>query len=151
MVNAAILSIIFFFLDRTNISLILVFQFLISINAGIIFPLVWAMYADTADYSEWKNGRRATGLVFSAASMSQKFGASIGIAMVGWVLAIYGYQANVEQTEATQNGIRMMLSIYPAIGALLAAGFIFIYPLKESVLEAISHELAVFRSTGKKP
>jgi len=151
MVNAAILSIIFFFLDRTNISMILLFQFLISINAGIIFPLVWAMYADTADYSEWKNGRRATGLVFSAASMSQKFGASIGIAMVGWVLAIYGYQANIEQTEATQNGIRMMLSIYPALGALLAAGFIFIYPLKESVLENISHELAVFRSTGKKP
>jgi GPH family glycoside/pentoside/hexuronide:cation symporter len=82
--------------------------------------------------------------------MSQKFGASIGIAMVGWILAFYGYQANIEQTEATQNGIRMMLSIYPALGALLAAGFIYIYPLKESVLESISHELAVFRSTGKK-
>jgi len=150
MVNAAILSFIFFLLDRTNFTLILTFQFLISINAGIIFPLVWSMYADTADYSEWKNGRRATGLVFSAASMSQKFGASIGIAMVGWILAFYGYQANVEQTEATQNGIRMMLSIYPALGALLAAGFIYIYPLKESVLENISHELAVFRATGKK-
>jgi glycoside/pentoside/hexuronide:cation symporter, GPH family len=150
MLNAAVLSFVFFLLDRTNITLILTFQFLISINAGIIFPLVWSMYADTADYSEWKNGRRATGLVFSAASMSQKFGASIGIAMVGWILAFYGYQANIEQTEATQNGIRMMLSIYPALGALLAAGFIFIYPLKESVLESISHELAVFRSTGKK-
>jgi len=149
MVNAAVLSFIFFLLDRTNITMILAFQFLISINAGIIFPLVWSMYADTADYSEWKNGRRATGLVFSAASMSQKFGASIGIAMVGWILAIYGYQANIEQTEATQNGIRMMLSIYPAIGALLAAGFMFIYPLKESVLEKISHELTVFRSTVK--
>ncbi len=151
MVNAAILSVIFFFLDRTDITLIFVFQFLISVHAGIIFPLVWSMYADTADYSEWKNGRRATGLVFSAASMSQKFGASIGIALVGWILAIYGYQANVEQTEATQNGIRMMLSIYPALGALLAAGFMFIYPLTESALEKISHELTVFRSTGKKP
>ena len=150
MVIAAILSFMFFFLDRTNIVMIFAFQFLISINAGIIFPLVWSMYADTADYSEWKNGRRATGLVFSAASMSQKFGASIGIAMVGWILAIYGYQANVEQAESTQNGIRMMLSIYPAIGALLAAGFMFLYPLKESVLEKISAELAVFRSTGKK-
>jgi len=150
MVNAAILSFIFFMLDRTNITVILIFQALISINAGIIFPLVWSMYADTADYSEWKNGRRATGLVFSAASMSQKFGASIGIALVGWILAIYGYQANVEQAEATQNGIRMMLSIYPGLGALLAAGFMFIYPLKESVLEKISHELSVFRSTGKK-
>jgi len=150
MVNAAILSFIFFLLDRTSITMILLFQSLISINAGIIFPLVWSMYADTADYSEWKNGRRATGLVFSAASMSQKFGASIGIAMVGWILAIYGYQANIEQTEATQNGIRMMLSIYPGLGALLAAAFMFIYPLKESVLEKISHELATVRSTGKK-
>ena len=150
MVNAAILSFIFFFLDRTNIEIILAFQFLISINAGIIFPLVWSMYADTADYSEWKNGRRATGLVLSAAAMSQKIGASIGIAAVGWILAIYGYRANVEQTETAQNGIRMMLSIYPAIGALLAAGFVFLYPLKESVLEKISAELAVFRSTGKK-
>ena len=150
MVNAAILSFIFFLLDRTDITMILVFQTLISIHAGIIFPLVWAMYADTADYSEWKNGRRATGLVFSAASMSQKFGASIGIALVGWILAIYGYQANVEQAEATQNGIRMMLSIYPGLGALLAAGFMSIYPLKEPVLQTISHELALFRSTGKK-
>jgi GPH family glycoside/pentoside/hexuronide:cation symporter len=108
------------------------------------------MYADTADYSEWKNGRRATGLVFSAASLSQKFGASIGIAMVGWILALYGYQANIEQTAGTQNGIRMMLSIYPALGALLAAGFMFIYPLKESVLEKMGKELAAFRSTGKK-
>ncbi len=150
MVIAAILSFIFFFLDRTNIVMIFALQFLISISAGIIFPLVWSMYADTADYSEWKNSRRATGLVFSAASMSQKFGASIGIAMVGWILAIYGYHANVEQAESTQNGIRMMLSIYPAIGALLAAGFMFLYPLKESVLEKISGELAAFRATGKK-
>ncbi len=150
MVIAAALSFIFFFLDRSNIVMIFAMQFLISISAGIIFPLVWSMYADTADYSEWKNGRRATGLVFSAASMSQKFGASIGIAMVGWILAIYGYQANVEQAESTQNGIRMMLSIYPALGALLAAGFMFLYPLKESVLEKISVELAAFRATGKK-
>jgi glycoside/pentoside/hexuronide:cation symporter, GPH family len=149
MINAAILSFIFFFLDRTDMVLILCMQFLISMNAGIIFPLVWSMYADSADYSEWKSGRRATGLVFSAASMSQKFGASIGIAMVGWILSLYGYQANVEQTEATQNGIRMMLSIYPGVGALLAAGFIMIYPLKESTLEKISAELAVSRSAGK--
>ena len=150
MVNASILSFLFFFLDRTNITLILVFQALISVHAGIIFPLVWSMYADTADYSEWKNSRRATGLVFSAASMSQKFGASIGIALVGWILALYGYQANVEQTEATQTGIRMMLSVYPGLGALLAAAFMFVYPLKEPVLEKIAHELSAFRSAHVK-
>lgn len=146
MIIATVLSLAFYWLDRTNITSILIFQFLISISAGIIFPLVWSMYADTADYSEWKNGRRATGLVFSAASMSQKFGASLGIALAGWLLALYGYQANVPQTAETQQGIRMMLSIYPACGAILAALFMFVYPLKESFLSKIEGELSARRA-----
>ncbi len=142
MICASVFSIMFYFIGKSNIAVILIFQALISLSAGIIFPLVWSMYADAADYSEWKNNRRATGLVFSAASMSQKFGASIGIALAGWLLAFYGYHANVAQTIETQNGIRMMLSIYPAIGALLAAGFMFIYPLKESLMDKIEADLA---------
>ncbi|HEX3007624.1 MAG TPA: MFS transporter, partial [Bacteroidales bacterium] len=141
MVIASALSIIFYFIDRSNITMIYSLQILISISAGIIFPMLWSMYADSADYSEWKNGRRATGLVFSAASMSQKFGASIGIYLVAILLELYGYKAGVDQTPITQQGIRMMLSIYPAIGALLAAFFMFIYPLKESLLTKIETEL----------
>ncbi len=100
-------------------SLIMSFQILISICAGCIFPLIWSMYADSADYSEWKQGRRATGLVFSASSMSQKFGWTIGGAGAGWLLGYYGFQANVEQTAVTQNGIQLMLSILPAFAAAL--------------------------------
>ena len=150
MLGAALLSMVFFWLDKTNITMILIFQFFISICAGIIFPLVWSMYADSADYSEWKNKRRATGLVFSAASMSQKFGASIGIALVGWILALYGYEANVAQTESTQQGIRLMLSLFPAIGASLAAVFMFFYPLKESVINNIETELNERRAASLK-
>lgn len=145
MLFATVLSIIFYFLDKSNLYAILGFQFLISINAGIIFPLVWSMYADTADYSEWKNKRRATGLVFSAASMSQKFGASLGIAAVGWIMAMYHYIPNVEQAISTQDGFRMMLSLFPAIGALLAAVFMFIYPLNEKKMKEIAIDLAVER------
>ncbi len=146
MIFASVFSIMFYFIGKSNISVILIYQALIGLSAGIIFPLVWSMYADAADYSEWKNNRRATGLVFSAASMSQKFGASIGIALAGWLLAFYGYHANVAQTIETQNGIRLMLSIYPAIGALLAAGFMFIYPLKEPLMDKIETDLANRRS-----
>ncbi|MGC8825272.1 MAG: MFS transporter [Bacteroidales bacterium] len=141
MLTATVLSFLFYGLDKTNLTLILIFQLFISISAGIIFPLVWSMYADTADYSEWVNGRRATGLVFSAASMSQKLGASIGIALAGWLLALFGYQANVAQTIETQNGIRMMLSFFPGIGALLAAIFMYFYPLNEKKLKQIEEDL----------
>ena len=145
MLLATVFSFYFYFIDKNNTTLIFVMQFLISICAGITFPLIWSMYADAADYSEWKTKRRATGLVFSASSMSQKFGWTIGGALVGWLLGFYGFQANVAQTETAQNGIRMMLSFYPAIGTLLGVGFMLIYPLSEKKMEQISGDLAAVR------
>lgn len=141
MLSAAVLSIIFYFLTKDNIMMILLLQFFISICAGCIFPLLWSMYADTADYSEWKQGRRATGLVFSASSMSQKLGWAFGGAATGWLLAYFGFQANVVQTENAQTGIRLMLSILPAAGAIISMLFIFVYPLTEEKLSAITEEL----------
>lgn len=145
MALATIFSIYFYFIDRNNTTLIFVLQFLISVCAGITFPLIWSMYADAADYSEWKTKRRATGLVFSASSMSQKFGWTIGGALVGWLLGYYGFQANMEQSETTQNGIRMMLSFYPAIGTLMGVGFMMIYPLNEKMMARISSDLDALR------
>lgn len=142
---ATILSIFFYFIDRSNTSLIFATQFLISLCAGITLPLIWSMYADAADYSEWKTKRRATGLVFSASSMSQKFGWTIGGALTGWLLGFYGFHANVLQTEAAQNGIRMMLSFFPAIGTLLGVLFMFIYPLNETKMKTITTDLSQLR------
>jgi len=146
---ASILSIMFYFLNKTDVVMILVFQFFISICAGSIFPLLWSMYADTADYSEWKKGRRATGLIFSSSSMSQKFGWTIGGATTGWLLGYYGFQANVIQSDATQTGIRLMLSLLPAIGAVLSVVFISVYPLSEKKLISITSELNQRRNESK--
>ncbi|HQN94126.1 MAG TPA: MFS transporter, partial [Prolixibacteraceae bacterium] len=74
MIGAAVFSSMFYFCNKDNVVLVYVLQSVTSFCAGVIFPLLWSMYADTADYSEWKTGRRATGLVFSASSMSQKLG-----------------------------------------------------------------------------
>ncbi len=141
MILATVFSISFFFLHSNNIALILTLQCLTSICAGSIFPLLWSMYADIADYSEWKTGRRATGLIFSSSSMSQKFGWTLGGALTGWLLGYYGFKANVIQTSDVQNGIRLMISIFPAIGTILSVVFISLYPLNESKIEQISKEL----------
>lgn len=147
MLLAAVFSLGFYPLGKDQVVLVFVLQFLVSINAGIIFPLLWPMYADAADYSEWKRGRRATGLVFSASSMSQKFGWTIGGALAGWLLAYFAFNAKADvQTEVTQNGIRLMLSIIPAAGALLSAAFMVIYPLKEKLMAQIEGELAARRA-----
>jgi glycoside/pentoside/hexuronide:cation symporter, GPH family len=148
MLIAAILSVLFYVIPKENVTLIMLLQFLISICAGAIFPLLWSMYADTADYSEWKQGRRATGLVFSASSMSQKLGWALGGALTGWLLSYFGFQANMVQNSSALTGIRWMLSFLPAAGALLSMAFIFFYPLTEPKLEKITSELNTKRQSN---
>lgn len=141
MILATLLSIAFFFIGKQNIFMVMLLQSLISMCAGSIFPLLWSMYADIADYSEWKTGRRATGLIFSSSSMSQKFGWTLGGALTGWLLGYYGFQANVIQSADVQTGIKLMLSIFPAIGTILSVIFISLYPLNETTMGNISKEL----------
>lgn len=149
MIIACILSCIFFLFNENDLVLIFSFQFLISICAGSIFPLLWSMYADIADYSEWQTGRRATGLIFSSSSMSQKLGWTLGGALTGWLLALWGFEANTAQTEEAQTGIRMMLSFIPAAGALLSAAFIIFYKLSDSFMMKVSDDLINRRSEEK--
>jgi GPH family glycoside/pentoside/hexuronide:cation symporter len=69
--------------------------------------------------------------------------------LAGWLLGYYGFQANVEQTETAQNGIRMMLSFFPAIGTFAAAVFMMIYPLNESTMKKISADLTSARDNSE--
>ena len=88
------LSVLFFFLPADSVAGLwgmMVMQILISIFTGIISPLVWSMYADVSDYAELKFNTASTGLIFSSASMAQKFGGAIGGASVMWLLAAIGY------------------------------------------------------------
>mgnify|MGYP002240561535 CR=1 FL=1 len=99
------------------------------------------MYADCADFSELNTGNRATGLIFSASSMSQKFGWAIGTAVTGWLLSFFGFQANAVQTEETIHGIKMFLSLLPAAAAFISVLFICFYPLGEQKMRGIMKEL----------
>lgn len=141
MCMASLLSFGFYFLEKENLQLMFVFQFLISACAGIIFPLMWSMYADISDYSELKTERNATGLIFSSSSMSQKFGWAIGGAFTGWLLSIFHFKANVEQSDVATTGIRLMVSIFPAIGALLSFTCMLFYPLSENKVNDITKQL----------
>lgn len=148
MLIATVLSIAFYWIEKDNLSLIFAFQIVISICAGSIFPLLWSMYADCADYSELKTGNRATGLIFSSSSMSQKFGWAIGSALTGWLLGYFGFQANEVQSPETINGIKMFLSFLPAIGTALSVIFIYFYPLTEKKLKEITAKLEEKRNNN---
>lgn len=113
-----------------------------------VFSLCFGqMYADCADFSELKTGNRATGLIFSASSMSQKFGWAIGTAVTGWLLSFFGFQANAVQSEETINGIKMFLSLLPAIAAFISVVFVCFYPLGEQKMKGIMEQLNLKRQS----
>lgn len=145
------LSIAFFFLPATagGYFAMFAFQIIISTFTGVISPLVWSMYADAADYSELKDGTASTGLIFSSASMAQKFGGAVGGAAVMWLLAAFGYDttAGVVQTETAILGLRILMSWIPALVAALAIVVVWFYPLTKQKMEGVQAELATKRAS----
>lgn len=138
---AAVLSVIYFFIPN-QIGWIFLFQVLISICAGCVFPLLWSMFADIVDYQELKTNRRISGLIFSSSSMSQKLGWAVGAALSGWLLFVFHYnKAFSEQTQQTILGERLMISLLPACCALAATVIMFFYPLTEKKMEVIAVDL----------
>jgi len=104
-------------------------------------PLIWAMFADVADYAEWKTGRRTTGVVFATILFALKTGLSLGGAIAGWLLSGYGYRANATQTEHALMGIRLTVSVYPAICLCIVVACLFFYRINRSVNERMAAEL----------
>lgn len=136
-----ILSILFFFIPSDSIILIFVVHVLIGFVLGPKSPLAFSMYADTADYTEWKTGRRATAMTFSAAIFSQKLGGALASFGIGAILASMGYIANEAQSDASQTGIVLAISIVPGIIALLAAFVMVFYTLDNKLLKQVQEEL----------
>ena len=135
------LSLAYFFLDKNDIVPMFILQCGINFFFGSTAPLIFAMYTDTVDYSEWKTGRRSTGLVMSASTMAQKFGWAIGGALTLFILAAYGFKANMEQTAGTMGGIVAMLSWIPATASFVAGTLMLFYPLNKHRMEKIVGDL----------
>ena len=135
---------IFYILSPESINLIFGAQILHGFFYGITIPLLWAMIADVADYSEWKNNRRATAIIFSAMMVGLKLGLSIGGALVAQILGNYGYEPNSvgEQTESAILGTKMLVSVYPSIPFLIAAGLLFFYVIDKDLEDRIESELS---------
>lgn len=139
--SAGILSVFFYYIPN-NLTLILTLQFFISVFAGYVLPLLWSMFADIVDHQELMTGRRATGLIFSSSSMSQKLGWALGAALSGWILAWFNYAPDaIQQSAQTIMGEKLMMSLFPAVCCVLAFVGMLFYPLTDKKVEKITEEL----------
>jgi GPH family glycoside/pentoside/hexuronide:cation symporter len=149
MILGLITSVLFYFCTPNTIVLIFVLGSLSEFLAAPVVALFFSMLADTADYSEWKNGRRATGLVFSAGTVAMKFGSGIAGAVTGGTLMVFGYVANTVQTPESLFGIRLLMSLLPALAALAIIILFQFYRIDENLLKQIEGDLIKQRNSSK--
>lgn len=144
-INAVIMA-LFFVIPADAIVVMFIMNFLGALIIGPTIPLVWSMFADVADYGQWKFGHRSTALVFSAAQFAQKLGLAIGGAIAGWMLSGYGFEANVDQSSESLLGIRLMFTLVPAAFAISAVVAIWFYPLSDKDVKQMEQDLAAAQS-----
>ncbi|MBN2636503.1 MAG: MFS transporter [Prolixibacteraceae bacterium] len=142
----------FIFYKPESVALMFGSQILHGFFYGITIPLLWAMIADVADFSEWKTNRRATAIIFSAMMVGLKSGLSIGSALVTWILGLYGYihvdnvaVTEVLQPETVATGAKMLISVYASIPFFLVLGLLFFYEINKSKEVQIEQDLVVRR------
>lgn len=140
---------LFITLPSGAVGLTFVLNILKSLAYGPTIPLLWAMMADVADYSEWQTRRRATGFVFAGIVFALKAGLGFGGAICGWLLATYGYVPNAIQSEHALFGIRMTASIFPAITFFVGVVALSFYGISKELNLRIQDELAERRKQFK--
>ena len=136
----------FFFIPPDQYGLMLVVNALGTLAAGPTPALVWSMYADCADYGEWKTGRRTTALVFSTVQFSHKMGLAVGAGVAGILLSKFGFVANEVQSATSMTGIRFLFSLFPALFAILGIIAIYFYSIDRAMIKQMEqHNLGVDR------
>jgi Na+/melibiose symporter-like transporter len=132
----------FVFLPPDAVGATFILEYLRALSYAPTIPLLWAMFADVADYAEWKTGRRTTGVIYATIMFALKAGLSLGGAIAGWLLSGYGYRANMAQTASSLRGIRMTISIFPAIFFLIVIACLLCYKIDKKTNIEIQDELA---------
>ena len=141
----------FYVLKPNQLAAMFSWNLLGGFSSAPLFALLWSMFADAADYSEWKTGRRATGLVFSASLMCTKIGGALSSAGAGWLLAWIGFQPNVAETPEVLHGLVLLMSLIPAAIGVVSFVLVLFYPLNEKRLAEIEIDLRVRRATMPAP
>jgi len=133
---------LFVLVPADSIGTIFLLDWMRTLTYAPTIPLLWAMFADVADFAEWKTGRRSTGIIYATILFGLKTGLSFGGAAAGWLLSAFGYRANAVQTTGALQGIRMTISIFPAVLFLVVVACLIAYPIGRKLNLQIQDELA---------
>jgi Na+/melibiose symporter-like transporter len=133
----------FYLLSPTNTTGMVALTIFGSIVYAPTIPLTWAIFADVADYSEWKVGRRFTGIVFATIGFALKSGLAIGQASFLWIMAgFFNYNTKLPDAPEAIAGYRTCSCL--VVGTLFAICTILlaVYQLNKRTTIQMADELA---------
>ncbi len=140
---ASIGTLAFYLLKPTNVMGMLALTVFVAIAYAPTIPLIWAMYADVADYSEWKTGRRATGIIFATIGFALKSGLALGSSSFLWIMAgFFHYNAKLPATDETVEGFRVCSSIVVGVLFAVCTVLLMVYKINKRMTIQIGDELA---------
>ena len=137
-----------YFVPGDNYTMILFLHILGMFLAGPGPVIVFAMYADVADYSEWKNNRRATGLIIATILFAIKGGLWLGAQLNAAVLWMIGYSPETATDPGVVHGLTILFTWVPGILAAAAGVILLKYPISDQQLEEIEHDLLKRKEAG---
>jgi glycoside/pentoside/hexuronide:cation symporter, GPH family len=149
---ASLGTVAFYLLSPTNVVGMLVLTIVIAICYAPTIPLVWAIFADVADYSEWTIGRRFTGMVFATIGFALKSGLALGSASFLWIMeGFFHYDTRLPSAPDAIDGYRFTSGI--AVGLLFAicAVLLVAYKLNKGMTIQMADELADRRMKLARP
>lgn len=148
---SSVLTGVFFWVPPEQLTSVFIVGCGAEFFAAMMPTLFFSMLGDAADYSEYKNGRRATGLVYSAGTFVQKAGSGFAGALVLLVLAQYGYDASDQTSiEQAKSGMVLLMSLVPAIFSVAGMLLMWCYPIDRQMQAAMTADLMTRRnSTGE--
>ena len=133
---------LFILLPPEAVGSMFILEYVRALTYAPTIPLIWAMFADVVDYAEWKTGRRTTGVIYATILFGLKTGLSLGGALAGWLLSGFGYRANAVQTPQAMQGIRMTISVFPAMFFGIVIVCLMCYKISKTLNIQIQDELA---------
>lgn len=137
-----VLMALFIILPPDAVGTLFVMEYARALTYAPTIPLIWAMFADVVDYSEWKTGRRITGLIYATILFGLKTGLSLGGAIAGWLLSGFGYRPNAVQTPEALHGISMLISVIPSVFFAIVIVCLICYKIGKNLNLEIQDELA---------
>ncbi len=149
-VLASVVSALFLVVGKESLATIILLQILFTLFIGPSNYLMWSMYGDIADKSEVETGRRATGMIFSSATMAQKLGNTLAAMIPGAVLASAGYVANdINMSDSIRNMILVVFALFPIISAVFSLVCLFFYNITEEDVKRNAKILEERRAAAK--